>query len=356
MPGVINRLEIFGAGTWTPSNGQKVTVTENDLDEMVASFHQLGGTNIVKPHLKLGHTDAQKWFGQKVGVPTLGWITRVWREGKKLFADIMDVPDALLEMIKQGRYHNVSAEVYGPGQIEHEGKKFGHVLSAVAILGTEMPAVKDLAGLASALYAHEFSSGPVTPTTFTRGNGAAMFTQEQVDSLIAAAVTKAVSEATNVRSKEFSDLQAQVETLTKRAEGAEGKLTAQAADFAQKEAAAMVDGAIKAGKLLPKHRDMALAFATNMKGTMNFGGAEKSASELFAEFIGSLGPQVDQKERGSGKENSRGPTSFATAGHEVDHLAKEAVAASGGKVGYADAIKQVLDGNADLAARYAKGE
>lgn len=356
MPGAISRLEIFSAGTWTPSNGKQVTVTESGLDEMVEAFHQLQGTNVVKPHLKLGHTEAQKWFGQSVGVPTLGWITRLWREGTKLFADIKDVPEALLDMIRQGRYHAVSSEVFFPGDIEHAGKKFGHVLSAVAILGTEMPAVKDLAGLASALFANQFSSTQTTtPVAFTRENGAAMFTQEQVDALIGAAVTKAVAEAKGARDKEFSDLTAQVTVLTARAEGAETKLSAQATEFAQKEAVSTVDAAIKAGKLLPKQRDMALAFMTNMKGTVNFGGADKSPAALFSDFLGLAGKQVDLTEKGDGKEGTRGPTSFATAGHEVDHLVKEAIRANP-KLSYADGVAAVLAGNEDLANRYAKGD
>ena len=50
MPGTIDRLEIFAAGTWKPATGGSVTVTEQHLDEMVHAFHALEGTNIVKPH------------------------------------------------------------------------------------------------------------------------------------------------------------------------------------------------------------------------------------------------------------------------------------------------------------------
>src|SRR5688572_19598529 len=109
MAGTIQRLEIFGAGTHNAVTG-KVTITENDLDNIVTAFDAFKGTNLVRPHLKLGHTDAQKWFGQKDGIPALGWIDKVWREGRNLLADIRDVPDALIDMFRQGRYHNVSAE------------------------------------------------------------------------------------------------------------------------------------------------------------------------------------------------------------------------------------------------------
>jgi hypothetical protein len=358
MPGEIKRLEIFGAGTWAPASGGKVTVTESHLDEIVQSFGELQGTNIVKPHLKLGHTDAQKWFGQKVGVPTLGWIDRVWREGAKLFADISSVPEALLEMIKQGRYHNVSAEVYAPGQVESNGKTFGHVLSAVAILGTEMPAVRDLAGLAAALYENQFTAGNMPPpTTYSKGMHTSMFTQEQVDSLIAAAVLRAVTAKAGEFSAQITDLTTQVGVLTQRAEGAESKVAEQAASFANTQATALIDAAIKDGRLLPKQKDMALAFMTGIKAPISFGGKEQSPAQLFSDFLATFGKQVDLTERGNGKEGSRGPTNFATAAQELDHVVKQVVSKSGGKLDYATAMSQVIHDpeHLDLANRYAQG-
>jgi len=357
MPGEIKRLEIFGAGTWKPGNGQTVTISESDLDEIVSNFAALNGTNIVKPHLKLGHTEAQKWFGQSVGIPTLGWINRVWREGKKLYADIANVPSALMDMIKNGHYHNVSAEVFPPGVIEHEGKKYGSVLSAVAILGTEMPAVKDLAGLASALYADQFTAQTsAAPIIFSSEVDPAMFTQEQVDSLIAAAVAKAKGEFESANTAKFSDLNAQVTTLTARAEAAEAKITEQATQFANAQMEQMVDEAIRAGRMLPKQKDQALAFGRSLKGTINFGGAEKPAHEAFKEFLNTFGAQVNTTEQFASRDpNQAQTTNFATAAQEVDHLTRQAVSASNGAVNYSTAMRQVLAGNTALAERYKKG-
>jgi hypothetical protein len=357
MSGEIKRLEIFGAGTWKPGNGKTVSISETDLDDLVSNFDSLKGTNVVKPHLKLGHTEAQKWFGQSVGIPTLGWIDRVWREGKKLLADVSHVPDALLGMMQAGRYHNVSAEVFPPGVIEHDGRKFGSVLSAVAVLGTEMPAVKDLAGLASALYADQFTAKTeAAPIIFSKEVNQSMFTQDQVDSLIAAAVTKAVGEKESDHKARFSDLEAEVGTLTARATAAEAKLAEQAATYASAEMGRLVDDAIRAGKLLPKQRETVLAFGTTMKGTVNFGGTEKPALDMFKEFLQSFGTQLDIKERAGGQHTGGESNNFATAAQEVDHLAHAAVSASNGAVKYGEAVRTVLRDNGELATRYAKGE
>lgn len=351
MPGTINRLEIFAAGTWSPANGGKITVEESDLDEMVAHFSDLRGSNIVKPHLKLGHGDAQRWFGQKTGTPTLGWVDNVWREGQKLFANIVDVPEALLDMIRQRRYHNVSVEVFRPGEIEFKGKKLGHVLSAIAILGTEMPAVTDLAGLASALFASQFSSDlDQKPTEFTaERDRPAMFTQAQVDA--------AVHAATGIEAAKFTSTvdahRAELQVMTARADTAERALAVNAAEFAQREAAATVDQAIKDGKLMPAQKDMALAFMGSISGKISFGGTEKPARVLFSEFIASFGKQVALGEVGSGQ----GKVDFTNAAAEVDHLVRLRMSSdSSGKTDYAMAFAVVRSENPTLMSRYAAGE
>jgi hypothetical protein len=360
MAGEIKSLEIFGAGTWTPGNSKvPVVVTETDLDHIAEAFTALQGTNIVKPHLKLGHDDAQKWFGQRNGIPTLGWIDRVWRQGSKLMADISNVPDALISMIKERRYHNVSAEVYPPGVIEHGGRTFGHVLSAVAVLGTEMPAVQDLAGLASALFANQFSAaeavGATVAFTPSQGREPAMFTQEQVDALISAAVAKAVTEKATEFSGKVADAKTELAAAVSRAEVAEAKLTTLSHDFAKREAEALVNAAIHSGKLLPRQKDMALAFMSTPNLMVKFGGAEKSAAELFGEFINSFGAQVDLKEKGSGKHGQDKPGEFATAAQELA-AAIEEVRAGDPKLEYMAARNAVFAKDPDLKGRYAAGE
>lgn len=351
MAGQIKRLEVFAAGTWSPGNGGKITVTESDLDEIVQTFGELQGSNIVKPHLKLGHQDAQKWFGQRTGIPTLGWIEKIWREGQKLFADVVNVPEKLIELIKQGRYHNVSAEIFRPGAIEHNGKKLGHVLSAVAILGTEMPAVKDLAGLASALFADQFTAKvEAEPIHLSMESSRHMFTQEQVDSLISAAVTKAVQGEQTKFATEAANNKTQLEVVTKRAETAEKAISDLQAKYAEQEIDGLIAGAIKDGKLLPAQKDAMKAMLSAASKTVNFGGTEKSIAEVFSSFLGASKKQVDINEQGSGRNNDN--SQFASAAAEVDSKTKDAMKQNA-KLDYSAAMKHVLSLDTDLAARYA---
>ena len=366
MPGVLTNLEIFATGTHRAQTGT-LTVTDTDLDQIVEAFDALQGSNIVRPHLKLGHTDAQKWFGQKDGIPSLGWITKVWRQGRKLMANVSDVPDSLIEMIKSRRFHNVSAEVYWDAPIEHDGRQFARVLSAVALLGVEMPAVKDLAGLAEALFQagpiHQFSDGSAIELTTDEGNPmpepkgdapVAIYTQEQHESLVEAAVAKAVKDAEAKFADEGAGLKKELEVANQRADQAEAEISRVKAEAAQQQATTLVDTAIKEGRLLPKQRDFALAALTSTGTKVKFGekGEEKSMPELFKDFLEAQGKVIDPGEKGDGTTKI---VEFSTVAEEVDHKVK-AFMSEKSETDYSKALDAVLANDADLHKRYAESQ
>lgn len=120
-------IEIFAAGK---HNGDEYT--EADLDAMVEAFGALD----FRPPLKAGHVK------DTPGMPALGWIDNLRREGSKLVADFIDMPDLVFNAIKDKLYNTVSAEVYW--NFERAGKKFHRALKAVALLGADIPAVANL--------------------------------------------------------------------------------------------------------------------------------------------------------------------------------------------------------------------
>ena len=142
-------VEVFATGEWAGH-----TFTEHDLDEMVANFGRLVPAHVQVP-VKLGHAD-QQVIAQRNGQPALGWVSRLYRSGKKLLADFTAVPATLLELIRAQRYRFVSAELYRKWQDTHYEKNLatgatGHVLTAVAFLGADLPEVKSLAELGAVL-------------------------------------------------------------------------------------------------------------------------------------------------------------------------------------------------------------
>lgn len=123
---------IFSVGTWN-----RTTVTSKTLEGIVAAFNELAQAGRVP--LKFGHNDEQPLTD---GQPALGWVSKLWHDGQRLFADFADMPNAVYEAVKSKLYKFVSVELLT--NAEREGKKYPFVLDAVALLGADPPAVTNL--------------------------------------------------------------------------------------------------------------------------------------------------------------------------------------------------------------------
>ena len=138
-------VELAHTGTFNASTG-KVTFTRQDFDDMVDASLALKGK--VDFPLKLGHNEGQKLL-QEDGLPAAGWIENVRREENTLLADFMKVPEKIAAIIKGGGLRKRSIEAMR--NVELAGQRFKFVLTGVALLGEEMPAVDSLDDIA-ALY------------------------------------------------------------------------------------------------------------------------------------------------------------------------------------------------------------
>ncbi len=136
-------VEVFGIGEW---KGQKIT--GEDIDDIVKGTNEI--IDKLKPKVKLGHDDKQVLL-QRTGYPAGGWITKLKRSGDKILVDIKEVPKVLYQLIKNGAYKRISSEILS-GYTEPSTKKiYKKVLSAIAFLGADLPAVTNLKDIA-ALY------------------------------------------------------------------------------------------------------------------------------------------------------------------------------------------------------------
>lgn len=140
-------VKVFASGTHTDSAGVTKEWTEADLDRMVEAF--VAGVPQVCA-LKAGHTpDAfNTKIAEALDVPVdvvtglegqgqiaLGRMSSLERKGNLLIASFERVPEAIANLIEGGLYSTVSVE------IEDEVGAFGPVITAVALLGAEEPAV-----------------------------------------------------------------------------------------------------------------------------------------------------------------------------------------------------------------------
>ena len=136
IPGV----EIFSEGSW---NGDKYS--GSDLQSMLDAFPHVG----FEPTVKAGHADGQDELEEKeyrkiFGAPALGYVSRIYRSGQKLMADLKQVPRRFASLIKTGTYKRVSSEIYWNYKDESTGKTYPRVLKSIAFLGSEIPALTSL--------------------------------------------------------------------------------------------------------------------------------------------------------------------------------------------------------------------
>src|SRR3990172_569598 len=118
--------------------------TAEDLDGIVSAYWATRGS--VEAPVKLGHDDKQALL-QEDGYPAAGWVRNLRRLGDLLYADLVDVPAQLAELIKAGAYRYVSVELDKEMKIGEA--TYPLMLTGLALLGADLPAVDGLKGLAS---------------------------------------------------------------------------------------------------------------------------------------------------------------------------------------------------------------
>lgn len=116
------RVEIVRAGDYR--NSGKPEITESDLERMAAIYDpSKHDAPVTLDHVQSG--------------PAYGWIKKVWREGKSLFASLRSVPEKMADAIRNGRYEKRSIEYWN----RPEGKE----LKCVSFLGAAVPESKGMA-------------------------------------------------------------------------------------------------------------------------------------------------------------------------------------------------------------------
>jgi hypothetical protein len=240
-------IEIFASGTW---NGDSYSVA--DLDEMVKNFSEYPS----EIPLKIGHDTEQK-LAQKDGFPAVGWLKSIKRVGHKLMASFDKVPQIVKDLVGKGAYRKVSSEIWWNFKDSSTGKIFGKLLSGVALLGADLPAVTSLSDIV-ALYSVEGMLKSYTmPIGGTNESEVNIMEQKEYElkvSELEAKVTqsdaelKARNEELENAKKEFAVVQEELKKIEE---------TKQAEEL--KAYGLMVDGfikqAVKDGKILPVQTD-----------------------------------------------------------------------------------------------------
>lgn len=329
----LKNVEVMRVGKWKGS--QEITVTQAMLAEIAKNFTDINSVEGYGVPVKLGHND-------KVGEPAYGWMSSLNVRGPSLFADFTDVPSEIVDAVRQRRYNATSVELLP--SMTYQGKTFNNVLSGVAFLGAEHPAVKGMKPLSAAEFAEATNKLILTQEI----DVTLKFTQEDNDNLVLAAETKVRTEMQAlVTASEAAKLAAET-----RANVAEAALKLANAETTKQLFSAAIDAAITKGVVLAKQRDTMLAFAAKFPAEVEVGGKTVLAIDAFKEFLSGLPVKVKFGEALKAKPATDG-ASTEKAADAVNSAVQAYMAANPTVKNYEVAMQAVFAADPDLKTRYA---
>lgn len=294
----IKDREIFKVGTWR--GNQTVTADAAYLASMVQSFADLNSQvpGFAVP-IKLGHN-------KRVGEPAFGYAenVRLSEDGGTVLADFNDVPQEIVDAITEKKYNTVSVELWP--QVNFGGKTYTNVLSGVALLGAEWPAVKGLKPLS-------MFSDQETPIQLSQEEvEMKTFSENEHETLMAAAVAAAVLVE-----------QGKTQAAAERADRAEAALAAFTDEAEKKAVAAVIAAAEAKGQIVPANKASVLAMAEALRLSVD-PAKRTEALAVFTDFVEKLPKKVDFSEGGAAAQEADG--SGEGAGAKVDAAARKLMA------------------------------
>lgn len=330
--------EIFAVGTWN-----KVwKFSLKDLKDIAANFSALSENH--KVPLKLGHNDQQPFTD---GQPALGWVTKVWVEGEKLMARFENVPNVIKQAFSQKMYRHVSVEL--DIDVEHKGKKYKYVLSAVALLGADTPAVNTLADLSTYLDGGErlaasrrevFSAVSGSREVSTEGDKE--MTEEQMNTAIAKAVADQTAQFAKT-SEESAKVKAENEALKASLLKRDGEDKAAKVKMHRESLTAKLEQAVKNKVFTPAQRESAIKF---MK--MNEDSVLDLTADTVDEYIKINGGKVRMSNEQGHQTQQQSSGTSQDAGAELTAIAKK-LQAENAHLTFATARNRAMEGNPELA-------
>lgn len=292
---LLNNVEIMAVGTWPAS--ETISMNEDDLDGIVASFNflNLGG----KIPLKLGH-DGPDARDDPSSQYAMGWVQKIWRDGKKLMAQF-DLPKRVHNAIKEKMLKFNSVELLK--NVQAGNRQIPWVLDAVALLGTEQPAVGVLREMQASIEARRTQLRSGGRITLSNAGRKQTEVKKMDEKEIAALVTNAVKAAVAPLEEK---LKLQSEEAAKALAKAEADAKKQKIDMNRSTIDRLFNAAIEAKTLEPKVRE---AYVKMTKYDKSDEFASTVEIKDVEDYIKENSKKVDASratKEGAGKEDEQG--------------------------------------------------
>lgn len=335
--------EIFAPGTWNKT----WKFTAQDLNDIAANFKALGDNHHVP--LKFGHNDKQPMTD---GYPALGWVSDVWVKDDKLFAKFESVPTIVKKAFDAKLYRHVSVEL--DVDVEHRGKKYKYVLSAVALLGADIPAVNTLKDLQHYLDGGErlaasrrevFST--VQGNLTTEPEEGKEMDKKEIEEAIKAAIAPLEANVAKF-SIENATLKAENETLKAAQAKQTEQETAGKIKMHRETLTGKLEAAVKDKRLTPAQREAGIKFMRigDDKAVME---VTDSMVDEYITVNGGKAKMSTEQGKGAGTQgNDEGGKEYNTPGDEIVARALK-LQGEDGKLSFAAARDRVMKADPELA-------
>ena len=315
--------EVFAVGTW---NGYEFS--KADLQAMVDSFKALNGGGYLEVPLKFGHNDTQPMTD---GTPALGWVKDLYlkKDGKgrtKLMAALDNVPTVVHDAVKAGRYRKVSIEL--EFDVKHKGTMYPYVMTGIALLGADLPAVNTLADL-----------------TAYMGRDGLVATRSASFSAVSGNL-EGDSKMAEIDDKELEQLRAQAaEAAQLKSEKAEfeRKQAEKAVTDARAEVNGVLDQAVADMRITPAQRAGFSKILRVDEDAVVVGITTESIEAVLPEKPAGGGTG------GAAFGRTRQEDQGVDTDDKLDQAARTIIANSGGKVGYARALEMAMQADPETA-------
>lgn len=329
--GLPSNIEVFRPGRHIDDAGVVHSFSESDVDGMVAGYDPA----LREAPLTVGHP--------KDNLPAYGWVKSLSRtDSGALAITPHQVEPQFAEMVTTGRFKKRSASFYPPLAPNNPtpGKWY---LRHVAFLGAQPPAIAGLKDI-------QFSEGDAEGAVCFSEPVSTVTPQEPDD------MSKELEEKLAKAQKDLEAANAVAATATAAAAAATKKATdaeATAASFAEKARAdrkagfvSFAEAQVKAGTLLPKDKDMAVATLDALADAQPVEFAEGdttrkvSPAQWLQDLIGNAKPVVSFGEFAGGRMPQGEGAAKGKTDAEIDKAAKAWMASNKG-VSYAEALNAV---------------
>lgn len=285
---LLKGIEILAVGEWPAS--ERLTMTEAELDGIVSSFDTLNLAGRVP--LKLGHEgpDARDDPATQYA---MGWVQSVYRKGRTLLADF-DVPMKVYNALKEKMLKFVSVELLK--NVQSGNRQIPYVLDAVALLGSDQPAVGVLKEMQASIAARRTPMRAGGRLTLTAGNRTDIkevkkgMTDDEIKALVTASV-KPLQDQLKVATDALT-------AANTAREAAEKETKAQAVKFKRDQINSRFNSAIEAKTLEPAKRESFVKLTKYDKDDASVMSLELSEVDAFIKENSKAPPKVKATQDG----------------------------------------------------------